>query len=95
MSLHAAALYILLLALLALTTPFLWRVVAGPTPYDRIAGLNAVGTLIPAMMVILGVLQGRVDMFVDTALAVFLLTLFTTLIVARHTSRRFLSEDPE
>jgi multicomponent Na+:H+ antiporter subunit F len=88
-------LYALLVALLALTLPFLWRVVAGPTPYDRIVGLNAIGTLVPAMLVLIGLIFGRVDMFVDSALALFLLNLFTTLIVARHTSRRFLSEDPE
>lgn len=92
---HTTAMYILLISLLALTVPFFWRIVAGPTPYDRIVGLNAIGTLVPAMLVVIGMLNGRVDMFVDSALAVFLLTLFTTLIVARHTSRRFLTEDPE
>lgn len=88
-------LYALLVALLALTLPFLWRVVAGPTPYDRIVGLNAIGTLVPPMLVAIGLLYGRLDMFIDAALALFLLNLFTTLIVARHTSRRYLSEDPE
>lgn len=91
----ASPFFLLLLALLLLTLPFLWRVVSGPTPYDRIVGLNAIGTLVPPMLVAIGLLYGRLDMFIDAALALFLLNLFTTLIVARHTSRRYLSEDPE
>lgn len=84
----------LIIGVLALTLPFLWRVVVGPTPYDRLVGLNAIGTFVPALFVLTGLAYGRLDMLVDAALAVFLLNLFTTLIVARHAARRPLEGEP-
>jgi multisubunit Na+/H+ antiporter MnhF subunit len=36
------------------------------------------------LMVMIGLIYGRVDMFVDIALALWLLNLFTTLLVARY-----------
>lgn len=70
--------------LLALTTPFIGRAIAGPTLFDRVVALNGMGTLIPVLMVIVGLNYGRVDMFIDIALALFLLNLFTTLLIARY-----------
>lgn len=70
--------------LLALTTPFLGRVIAGPTIFDRVQALNGAGTLIPAIIVLVGVMYDRVDMFVDIAIAMYILNLFTTLLIARY-----------
>jgi multisubunit Na+/H+ antiporter MnhF subunit len=36
------------------------------------------------VMVLTGLIYGRVDMFVDLALALYLLNLFTTLLIARY-----------
>lgn len=69
---------------LLLTTPFIFRVIAGPTLFDRVQALNGMGTLVPVILVITGLLYGRVDMFVDIALALFLLNVFTTLLIARY-----------
>lgn len=74
----AAAVVILLLV------PFIGRAIAGPTIFDRVIALNGMGTLVPVLLVTLGLLYGRVDMFVDIALALFLLNLFTTLLVSRY-----------
>lgn len=63
---------------------FLWRVVVGPTLFDRVIAVNGVGTLGPVALVIVGLLYDRADMFVDLALALFLLNLFTTLLIARY-----------
>jgi multicomponent Na+:H+ antiporter subunit F len=70
--------------ILLLTVPFIGRVIAGPTIFDRVQALNGMGTLIPLLMIMIGLVYGRVDMFVDLALALFLLNLFTTLLVARY-----------
>ncbi len=75
---------LLTIAVMLLTVPYVWRLVAGPTLYDRVQGLNAVGSIIPLLLVLTGLLYGRVDMFVDLALALFLLNIVTTLLVARH-----------
>jgi multicomponent Na+:H+ antiporter subunit F len=73
-----AALLVMLLVL-----PFLGRAIIGPTIFDRVVALNGMGTLVPVLMVIVGLAYERVDMFVDLALALWLLNLFTTLLVAR------------
>jgi multicomponent Na+:H+ antiporter subunit F len=72
------------LAVLGLTLPYLWRVSAGPTVYDRVQALNAIGSMTPVALVLIGLWYERLDMFVDLALALFLLNLFTTLLVARY-----------
>jgi multicomponent Na+:H+ antiporter subunit F len=72
------------LFVMLLTLPFIGRAVVGPTIFDRVVALNGIGTLIPVLMVMIGLIYGRVDMFVDIALALWLLNLFTTLLVARY-----------
>ena len=75
-------------ALLLLTTPFIGRVIAGPTIFDRVQALNGAGSLIPAIIVVVGVMYGRVEMFVDIAIAMYILNLFTTLLIARYVRDR-------
>lgn len=72
------------LLIILLTGPFLFRAIRGPTIFDRVVALNGMGTLVPALMVVIGLVYGRLDMFVDIAIALFLLNLFTTLLVARY-----------
>lgn len=69
---------------LVLTTPFIYRAVRGPTLFDRVVALNGIGTIVPVLMVLIGLMYDRVDMFVDIAIALFLLNLFTTLLIARY-----------
>ena len=69
---------------LLLVVPFIGRAIAGPTIFDRVVALNGMGTLIPVLLVLIGLRYNREDMFVDMALALFLLNLFTTLLVARY-----------
>jgi len=70
--------------IVAVIASLLARVMVGPTIFDRVVALNGVGTLIPVLMVMTGMIYGRVDMFVDLALALYLLNLFTTLLIARY-----------
>ncbi|HSJ23680.1 MAG TPA: monovalent cation/H+ antiporter complex subunit F [Longimicrobiales bacterium] len=72
------------LAVLALTIPFLYRAIRGPTLFDRVVALNGMGTLVPVLLILVGLMYDRVDMFVDIALAMFLLNLFTTLLIGRY-----------
>jgi multicomponent Na+:H+ antiporter subunit F len=72
------------LVVLLLMAPFIGRVIVGPTLFDRVQALNGMGTLVPTLMIIIGLVYDRVDMFVDLALAMFLLNLFTTLLIARY-----------
>jgi multicomponent Na+:H+ antiporter subunit F len=67
---------------------FMGRVIVGPTIFDRVVALNGIGTLVPVLMVMAGLVYGRVDMFVDLALAIYLLNLFTTLLIARYVRQK-------
>lgn len=70
-----------------LTGPFIGRVISGPTVFDRVVALNGIGTLVPVILVLVGLIYGRLDMYVDLVLALFLLNLFTTLLVASWARR--------
>jgi multicomponent Na+:H+ antiporter subunit F len=78
----AASLILLVIA------SFMARVIMGPTIFDRVVALNGIGTLVPVLMVMAGMVYGRVDMFVDLALAIYLLNLFTTLLIARYVRQK-------
>jgi len=73
---------------LFLMMPFVSRVITGPTIFDRVVALNGLGTLVPAALVLVGLLYDRVDMFADLALALFFLNVFTTLLIARYVRER-------
>ncbi|MBE9487151.1 MAG: hypothetical protein KAT62_06250 [Desulfuromonadales bacterium] len=69
-----AAIVLLLLMLLSL-----YRVVGGPTVFDRILGGNVIGTKTTALLLLIGVLYEDLGMFVDIAIAYALLNFIATL----------------
>lgn len=71
-------------AILGLALPYLGRVIAGPTVFDRVIGLNGIGTKVPLLLILIVLMYERVDMVVDVVLALFLLNLVTTLLIAKY-----------
>ena len=65
----------------------LYRAIWGPTVIDRILGVNLVGTKTTIMIIIIGTLYKRVEMFVDIALAYALLNFIASLAAARFFQR--------
>jgi len=59
------------------------RVVFGPTVIDRIMGVSVIGTKTAVLLVIIGTIYQRVEMFVDIALAYALLNFIATLAASR------------
>ena len=47
----------------------LYRAVVGPTVLDRLLGVNAIGSKTTTLLILIGLIYQRVDMFVDIALA--------------------------
>jgi multicomponent Na+:H+ antiporter subunit F len=47
----------------------LYRAVFGPTILDRLIGVNAIGSKTTALLVLIGLIYHRVDLFIDIALA--------------------------
>lgn len=76
----------LFLSLLMLLT--LYRAVAGPTVMDRLVGVNAMGSKTTALLVLIGFIYHRVDMFVDIALAYSMLNFITVLAASRYFQKK-------
>ncbi len=78
-----AALYLCLIMLLSL-----YRAVAGPTVLDRLIGVNAIGSKTTALLILIGLVYRRVDMFVDIALAYAMLNFIAVLAASRYFQKR-------
>lgn len=79
----AAGLALGLLMLLSL-----YRGIFGPTVLDRLLGVNAIGSKTTVLLVIIGILYKRVDMFVDISLAYALLNFIAVLAASRFFHKR-------
>jgi multicomponent Na+:H+ antiporter subunit F len=65
----------------------LYRVLAGPTVFDRLTGLNLIGTKSIILLLLLGVASGRTDDFVDIALSYAIISLVGALTLAKYFER--------
>ena len=74
-------------ALITLILPILYRVTLGPTAIDRIVAINIIGTKTAVLLVFIGMIFGKVEMFVDFALAYALLNFIGSLVSARYLHR--------
>jgi multicomponent Na+:H+ antiporter subunit F len=73
----------------------LYRGVFGPTVLDRLIGVNAIGSKTVVLLLIIGVLYERVDMFIDIALAYAMLNFIAVLAGSRYfQKRKGLYEEP-
>ena len=75
------------MALLILMVMPLRRAIWGPTALDRLLGVNVIGTKTTALIIVIGILYERVEMFVDIALTYALLNFITSLAAARFFQR--------
>ena len=62
----------------------LYRAVIGPTVLDRLLGVNAIGSKTTTLLILIGLIYQRVDMFVDIALAYAMLNFIAVLATARY-----------
>ena len=74
-------------AIFALMLPILYRILAGPTAIDRIVAVNVIGTKTTVLLVLIGLIFRRVEMFVDFALTYALLNFIGSLAAARFLDR--------
>ena len=66
----------------------LYRAVFGPTILDRLIGVNAIGSKTTALLILIGLIYQRVDMFVDIALAYATLNFIAVLATSRYFQKR-------
>ena len=66
----------------------LYRGVRGPGFFNRIVAVNVIGTKVVVILLLMGFIYQRVDMFVDTSLGYALLNFIGTLAVAKYVERK-------
>lgn len=66
----------------------LYRIVAGPSVFDRAIGAGLIGTNAILVLVLIGFLYDRIDMFVDLALAYGMLNFIGIVALAKYFERK-------
>ena len=74
-------------AILLLSALSMWRLAVGQTIYDRLLAAGVVGTNIVGLLVVIGFVFERPDMFVDLALTYALLNFIGTVAAAKYLAR--------
>ena len=77
-----------LVTLTVLMVVYLYRVVRGPSVFDRVLGLNGISTKAIVLLVVIGTVYERVDMFVDISTGYALLNLVGALAIAKFLEER-------
>lgn len=63
---------------------YLYRVIQGPTVFDRVLGLNGLSTKAIILLVVIGTIYERVGMFVDISTGYALLNLVGSIAIAKY-----------
>ena len=66
----------------------IYRAVMGPTVLDRFMGVNAIGSKTTVLLIMIGFLFNRVDIFIDIALAYALLNFIAVIAASRYFHKR-------
>lgn len=62
----------------------LYRATYGPNVLNRAAGISAIGTKTLIILLIMGVVYDRIDMFVDISMVYALLNFIGTVVLAKY-----------
>ncbi|CCQ89699.1 putative Monovalent cation/H+ antiporter, subunit F [Nitrospina gracilis 3/211] len=81
-------LFSVLVVLAVLIGAYLYRVLQGPTIFDRVLGLNGISTKAIILLIVIGMYLERVDMFIDISTGYALLNLVGALAVAKYLEQR-------
>ena len=76
--LYSAVVLIILMIILV------YRIIMGPTVIDRIVAVNVIGTKSIVLLVMMGIIFKRTDMFVDIAIGYGLLNFIASLAAAKY-----------
>jgi multicomponent Na+:H+ antiporter subunit F len=82
-ALLAAALFVAVMTLVPV-----YRMIVGPTIYDRALGMGLMGTNAILLLVLIGFIYERIDMFVDLAIAYAILNFVGIVAMAKYLERR-------
>jgi len=77
-----------LLMLAGLIGAYLYRVLQGPTIFDRVLGLNGISTKAIILLIVIGIVYDRVEMFIDISTGYALLNNVGALAVAKYLEQK-------
>lgn len=66
----------------------LYRVLMGPTLFDRILGAGAIATKTMVLILAIGLVFDRLDMFIDITMAYAILNFIGTIAIAKYLNTR-------
>ncbi len=81
-------LFCVLVLLAFLICAYLYRVLQGPTIFDRVLGLNGISTKAIILLIVIGMYFERVDMFIDISTGYALLNSVGALAVAKYLEQK-------
>ena len=67
---------------------YLYRVLRGPTIFDRVLGLNGISTKAIILLIVIGLYFERVDMFIDISTGYALINSVGALAVAKYLEQK-------
>mgnify|MGYP001067312349 CR=1 FL=1 len=79
---------VVLISITLLIGAYLYRVLRGPTVFDRVLGLNGISTKAIILLVVIGAVFDRVEMFVDISIGYALVNLLGSLAIAKYLEER-------
>jgi len=79
---------VVLISITLLIGAYLYRVLRGPTVFDRVLGLNGISTKAIILLVVIGTVFNRVEVFVDIATGYALVNLLGSLAIAKFLEKR-------
>ena len=65
----------------------LYRATYGPTILNRAAGISAIGTKTLIILLLMGVIYDRIDMFIDISMVYALLNFIGTVVLSKYLER--------
>lgn len=77
-------LFVFLVILLFVILAMLFRVFYGPTVFDRLNGLTVIGTNSLVVLILIGFLEKRINMFVDIAISYGVLGFISLVVLAKY-----------
>ena len=80
--------FCVMVLLAVLIGAYLYRVLQGPTIFDRVLGLNGISTKAIIMLIVIGLYFERVGMFIDISTGYALLNLVGALAVAKYLEQK-------
>ena len=80
--------FIVLVLLAILIGAYLYRVLQGPTIFDRVLGLNGISTKAIILFIVIGTYSERVNMFIDISTGYALINLVGALAVAKYLEQK-------